>query len=40
MRTYCLRFNNKTKNIDSKKVTMTNKVIEAKPKFATCMAKN
>ena len=36
----CLRCNNNTKSIDSKKVTMTNKVIRAKSKCANCMAKN
>ena len=30
MLTYCLQCNNNTKNIDSKNVTMTKKVIRAK----------
>ena len=39
MKTYCLRCNNNTINVDLKKVTMTNKVIRAKSKCATCMDK-
>ena len=40
MLTYCLKCNNNTKNIDLKKVTMTNKAIRAKSRCATCMANN
>ena len=39
MLTYFLKCNNNTKNIGLKKVAMTNKVIRAKSKCATCMAK-
>ena len=34
---YCLLFNNR-KNFDFKKLTVTNKVVRAKSKCATCMA--
>ena len=39
MLAYCLKCNNTTKNIGLKKVTMTNKVIRAKSRYVTCMAK-
>ena len=38
MKTYCLRFNNNTNIVDLKKVTMKNKVIRAKSRYATRMA--
>ena len=38
MLTYCLKCNNNTKNIDFKKVAMTNKVIRGKSRCGTCMA--
>ena len=38
MLTYCLKCNNNTKTIGLTKVTMTNKVIRAKSKCATCTA--
>ena len=37
IRTYFLKGNNNKKNIDLKEVTMTNKMIRAKSKCATCM---
>ena len=39
MLTYCLKCNNNTKNIGSKKVTITNKVVRRKSMYATCMAR-
>ena len=37
IRKYFLKCNNNTKNIDLKEATMTNKMIRAKSKCATCM---
>ena len=39
MLTYCLKCNNFTKDIGSKKVTMANKVIRQKSRCANCSAK-
>ena len=39
MFTYCLKCNNNTKNIVSKKVSMANKVIKQKSRCVDCMAK-
>ena len=40
MLAYCLKRNRNTKNIGSKKVAMTNKMVTAKSKCAYCMANN
>ena len=36
MRTYCLACRKHTNNVDSRNITMTNKVIRNKPKCGAC----
>ena len=38
LRTYCLACREHTNNIGSKKVTMTNKVIRDKSRYAQCLS--